>query len=182
MGVLSAVKMEIFCNKRSSKDRLCNAIGKTFVLVVNPALWQLVLQHSAQRLCPDHMYLILLQIHEVDEFRTSKICNTCMLRRLQEESGKDISLPTVLSNVFLQNGVTNLCRQGFQCSLETTCPITQHSQASTAWNKKGVGNSRDDTNQSLYSCRGSSSGPSSSISSHLESSLPTAYNKHILVV
>ena len=193
----------IFCNKRSSEDRLCNAIGKAFgsSSILHYGNWSSSIQLKSCALTLNkHMRPILhrrFQIHEVDEFRTSKICSTCMgeLRRYKKREGRmshsrlfcqtcssRTGRPTFVDRDF--DAAANISLVGTSL-LRPSALSRSNSQASIASLKKGT-KSKLETQEMTQinlsvAAGGSSSGPSLSISSQLESSLPTAYNKHSVV-
>lgn len=89
-------RFRIFCNKRSSEDRLCNTISKTFgsASIIHYGNWSTSTQLRGCAPTPNKTMRLILQrkfhVHDVDEFRTSKICSTCMeeLRRYKKRGGR----------------------------------------------------------------------------------------------
>ena len=89
-------KFRMHCSKRSSEDRLCNAIGKMFMpsSVMHYSNWSTSIQLRGCALCLNKSVRQILKrkfvVSDVDEFRTSKICNSCMgeLRRYKKRGGR----------------------------------------------------------------------------------------------
>ena len=148
------MEFRIFCNKRSSEDRLCNAIGKTFgsLLILYYSNWFSSIQLTGCTPTPNkHMHLILQRRYWTNSELRRSATPVAMeeLRRYKKRLGRRMShsrlfcqtcssrtgRPTLVDRDF--NAAANILLAGTSLSRPPAL-LRSNSQASTASLEKGT--------------------------------------------